>query len=163
MTKRYQTDCATPMPRLIGPGIGAGGLAVAPVGALENKLPLDLASRIFVDLFAQRQRIHIQLDGEFVDRLLKRETPLRMARRAERRTRTCVDKDVVLLGQQVRALIHIGRRARCAGAGTHPSCAVAGELDRSQRAIAASRRSSASGANPAGCRRYAPAGGRASA
>ena len=135
LTKRYQTDCAIPMPRLIGPAIGAGGLAIAPVRALKDDLPLDLASRIFVDLFAEGQRVHLQLGREFIDGLFKRKAALRMARRTERRTRTSVDKDVVLLGEQIRALVHVGRRTGGAGSCTHACRAVACELDRSQRPI----------------------------
>ena len=64
LTKRYQTDCAMPIPCLMGPGSEPGCLAVAPVGALKNKLPLDFARWALVDFLAKRERIHVEFDSE---------------------------------------------------------------------------------------------------
>ena len=60
-TKRYQTDCAMPMPRLTGPLIRSGRLAVLPVRTLADDLPLDSACRILVNLVAKSHRIHVEL------------------------------------------------------------------------------------------------------
>jgi len=60
-----------PMPRLTGPVSEPAGFAIAPVGALQNELPLHLASRILVDLFAEGQWIHVELSREIVDSLFQ--------------------------------------------------------------------------------------------
>jgi hypothetical protein len=112
------------------------GPAVAPVRTLENHLPLGLSSRTFIDLFAEGERVHVELDGELVDSLLKRKASLRMARRPERRTGTCVHKDVVLLGEQVRALVQVGCGTSSSGSSAYACRAVACELDCGQRSIA---------------------------
>ncbi len=125
MTKRYQTDCAMPHAALDGPGVGSGRPSLAPVCALADELALHLAGGVLVDLFAQVDRIHVELDGELVDGLLEGEAALRMAGCPKRRARTGVDEDVVLLGQQVGALVHVGRRAGCACAGADACGAVA--------------------------------------
>ena len=53
LTKRYQTDCASTHAAFDRPAVRARGPAIAPVRTLKNHLPLDLASRTLIDLFAE--------------------------------------------------------------------------------------------------------------
>ena len=99
--------------------------AIAPVGTLENDLPLGLASGTRIDLLAEGERIHFELDGDFVDGLFKCEATLRVAGGAECRAGTGVHKDVVLFGEQVGALIQIGCGTGGAGSGAYACSTVA--------------------------------------
>jgi hypothetical protein len=54
---------------------------------------------LFVNLVAQRERVHVKLLGQLVHRLLERETALRVARRAEGGGGARVREDVRLFGQ----------------------------------------------------------------
>ena len=116
--------------------VRAGRPAIAPVGLLPDDLPLHLARRALIDLLAQIQRIHVQLDRKIIDRLLECKTTLRMSRRAKRRAWTRIDEDVILFGMNVGALVKIRRRAGRPRARAHPRSSIADQFNRRQRAIA---------------------------
>ena len=93
--KRYQTACATPMPRLTGPAIRRRACAGCDQPNFSRAdAALHAPRRALVDLVAQLERVHPELLRKLIDRLLEREAALRMAGRAERGRRAGVDEDV---------------------------------------------------------------------
>ena len=120
---------------LDGAGVRASGAPISPVGALENDRALGFACWAFVDLFAKGERVHVEFHGEIVNGLLEGEAALRVARCAEGSAGTCVDENVVLLGEEVGALVHVGRGACGSGSCADASGAVAGEFNCSEGAV----------------------------
>ena len=80
LTKRYQTDWAMPMPRLMGPVSEPAGRRFRQLVRSRMSCALGFACGAFVDLFAEGERVHVELDGEIVDGLLEGEAALRDGR-----------------------------------------------------------------------------------
>ena len=122
-------------------GVRAGRPALRPACALGADASLDLARPrvvrvVRVDLLAQRERIHIELVGQLVERLLEREDSLHLPGRAKRGARAGVGEDVVVLygagsGSDTSRCGEADARAR-----GHAAGAVTLDLQRRQRAVA---------------------------
>ena len=113
--------------------------------ALGADAPLDLARPrvvrvVRVDLVAQRERIHVELVSQLVERLLEREDPLHLSGRAERGARAGIREHVVVLGGDVRNRIHRSVAEADAGARGHAARAVTLDLQRRHACRRASRR-----------------------
>jgi len=111
---------------LDGTEVGVGtGIAGLPESTFADDLALHAADRVLVNAVAEVQEVDVESNSEFVNRLLKCKSPLRMAGSAERSRGTGVDEDVVLLGMQRSPLVKIGGGTGTAGSGAAAGCAEA--------------------------------------
>src|SRR5207247_1107654 len=114
------------------PGIGAGRLAVGPADLFGADLAFDLARVAGVVLLAELQRIDAEFFGQLIDRLLQGEDGLRVPGRPERRRGAGVGEDVVVLGADGRAGVHVLRRTARSRAGADAAGAVIDQVNREQ-------------------------------
>src|SRR6185312_3468640 len=115
---------------LDGTRICAGFVAIGPSALLCADTALFTPGGMLVILIAQLERIDAQLLSQFVHRLFEREGTLGMAGGPHGRRRSGIGEDVVLFGVDVRAVIHVLRRAGCASTGANACGAVAYKLHR---------------------------------